>query len=125
MKSPLLLVGLLATIPLLSGCTATIDEITTCEGNDGIVVSRAFKMHAEEKTRSFTFCEVNGKITEVYNSNAEMELPKEADATCEGDLYTREDKKKNNEKNEVEVQHSFICVEDGLVAKSYFTSKTY
>lgn len=127
-KSHVLLAALLASLPLLSSCTASREDVATCEGDDGIVVTRPFKMHSEEKTRSFTFCEVNGKITEVYNENAEVELPSDAPEECEGDLYVREDKKeeKRGEKVEkIEIQHSFLCLEEGAVAMSYFTSTTY
>lgn len=85
-------------------------------------------MHAKEATRSFTFCEVNGKITKVFGAD-KITTPKTFAATCDegkGKVYAREmksEKKKKNDKGEEVVvttnrSQSFICLADGEVTAS-------
>lgn len=128
-----ILAGMLATAltaVTLSGCSVTAEESKACADKEGIVVTRSFKMHDQNQTESFTFCEVNGKIKDVFNSE-DPAVPEKFNTFCEdnkGKVYGVESKSEEKQKGEdskektitTERRQSYICVAEGEVVKSFF-----
>lgn len=121
---------LILTTLTLSACSVTAEESKACSDKDGMVVTRSFKMYDKHETESFTFCEVNGKITEVFTRD-NPPVPEKVTAFCEekkGKIYAKqsksEEKQKDGEGKEktvvTERRQSYICVVEGEVVKSFF-----
>lgn len=92
-------------------------------------------MNSVEKTESFSFCEVNGRITEFYGlaeSDKNVTIPEEFKTKCDdGNIETKvitveekhEVKDKDGKKTVTiktkERRESFICLVDGVVTESF------
>lgn len=127
--------GLIVGTGLLSACSVTTAQTSACEESGGIVVTRGFRMNSVEKTESFSFCEVNGRITEFYGlseSDKNVTVPEEFKTKCDdGTIETKvitveekhEVKDKDGKKTKTiktkERRESFICLVDGIVTESF------